>query len=197
MKSFNIIVTGVGGQGVLTTSSALGQAALAAGLDVKVAELHGLAVRFGTLEAHVKIGKRVLSPLIPEGKADLIIGLERLETLRGLGFANDRTAVLFDPRAARPPLSYIREEHYPTEKETIKAIRKVTKGKVLSVPATEKVKGAGLKPVMANIYILGAGTGKKFLPLSRKHMLEGVKWAVPARALEDNKRVFELGRKLK
>lgn len=191
----NIIVSGVGGQGVLTTSAILGHAALGAGYDVKVAELHGLAVRFGPLEAHVRIAKRVLSPLISLGEADVIIGLERLETLRALRFANKKTYVLFDQRAAIPPLCYIKNEKYPTESQTIKQIHIITKN-IYATHATLDVKKHGLNPITTNSYLLGALCKLKLLPFSQSYVEKAIEKVVPHRALEQNRKAFNLGLKL-
>ena len=93
MTTYNTLVTGVGGQGVLFISEILGMAALKEGLDVRVAEIHGMAQRGGSVTCNVRMGKRVYSPTITKGTADLIIGLEPLEVLRLLGYAHDETIV--------------------------------------------------------------------------------------------------------
>ncbi len=194
-RTFNVVITGIGGQGVLTAGAAIAHAAMAAGQDVKTAELHGLATRFGPLEMHVRFGKKVLSPLVSIGSADLIIGLERLETLRALDFSGRKTAVLMDPRSAVPTIMIIRKQKYPSEAEAIKTVKKLTKGKVASVQATEAVKKLGADPIAANIYLLGRASGLKMLPLKEKEILEGIRNVVPQSAFELNKRLFEAGLK--
>lgn len=192
-KTFNVVITGIGGQGVLTAGAAIAHAAMAAGQDVKTAELHGLATRFGPLEMHVRFGKEVLSPLISLGTADLIIGLERLETVRALDFSGNKTAVLMDPRSAIPTIMSIRKQKYPNEAEAIRTIKKFTKGKVVSVQATEAVKKLGADPIAANIYLLGRACGLNMLPLKREHLLKGIEEIVPPAVFELNKKLFEAG----
>ena len=93
-KTFNLIVTGYGGQGVLTITKIITTAAMLQGYDVKEAELHGLAQRGGSLDCHVRFGSKVYSPIVPRGKADLIISLESLEALRACYWANENTDIL-------------------------------------------------------------------------------------------------------
>ena len=81
-KNFNIILTGVGGQGIITLLSVIDEAAFVEGYDIKSSELHGLSQRGGSVEAHIRFGKKVYSPMVSNGKADLIIALEALEALR-------------------------------------------------------------------------------------------------------------------
>ena len=78
----NILVAGIGGQGVMTAAEILAQAALAQGYDVKKTEVAGMAQRGGVVTSHVRFGKRVLSPAIPPGEADILIGFEPAESLR-------------------------------------------------------------------------------------------------------------------
>jgi len=75
-KTFNIIISGVGGQGVITLLSLIDEASFIEGYDVKSSELHGLSQRGGSVEAHIRFGKKVYSPLISLGSADLVISLE-------------------------------------------------------------------------------------------------------------------------
>jgi len=93
-KPFNIIITGVGGQGVITLTQIIAEAALIEGKDVKTSELHGLSQKGGSVQTHIRFGKKVYSPLIAEGKADLILSLEIIEGLRKINYANSKTNFL-------------------------------------------------------------------------------------------------------
>src|SRR5512136_966042 len=84
MKTFNLYLTGVGGQGIGLLSEALLRAADHAGCSVKGVDTHGLAQRGGIVASHLRFGDRVYSPLIQEGEADLVVALERHEAMRGL-----------------------------------------------------------------------------------------------------------------
>ncbi len=82
MKTMNISLVGVGGQGILLTSDILAKTATLAGLDVKKSEIHGMAQRGGSVISQVCFGEKVYSPIIPDGKSDLLVSFERLEALR-------------------------------------------------------------------------------------------------------------------
>lgn len=99
----NVLISGVGGQGVLLFSDILSHLALGAGLDVKKSEVHGMAQRGGSVTTHVRYAPRVLSPLIDEGAADIIVAFERLEALRYAHFLSPSGRLLYDPHRI-PPL---------------------------------------------------------------------------------------------
>lgn len=82
MKTVNISLVGVGGQGILLTSDILAKTATLAGLDVKKSEIHGMAQRGGSVISQVRFGDKVYSPIIPDGMSDLLVSFERLEALR-------------------------------------------------------------------------------------------------------------------
>ena len=92
----NLLVCGVGGQGVLLFSDLLGSIAMAAGLDVKKSEVHGMAQRGGSVSTHVRYGRRVHSPLIEEGTADLVVAFEKLEALRYIHFLGSAGRLVYD-----------------------------------------------------------------------------------------------------
>ena len=95
-KNFNIIITGVGGQGIVTLLQVIDEAAFIEGYDVKSSELHGLSQRGGSVEAHIRFGKKVFSPMVSDGGADLIIALEALEGLRESVKAGKQTKILIN-----------------------------------------------------------------------------------------------------
>lgn len=82
----NVLIVGVGGQGILLASEVLSKAAMIAGLDVKKSEVHGMSQRGGSVNSHIRFGEEVHSPLIPDGQADFVLALEKLEALRWEGF---------------------------------------------------------------------------------------------------------------
>lgn len=95
-KPFNIVIVGIGGQGLITLLKILAEAALIEGFDVKTSELHGLSQRGGSVEVHIRIGKKVYSPLVPIAKADLILGLDNQEALNARYYANPKTSFLIN-----------------------------------------------------------------------------------------------------
>lgn len=98
----NILVCGVGGQGVILFSDLLAAVAAGAGLDVKKSEVHGMAQRGGSVNTHLRYGSRVFSPLIEEGTADLLVAFEMLEALRCVHFLSGRGRLVYDPYRLDP-----------------------------------------------------------------------------------------------
>ena len=88
MKTVNVSLVGVGGQGILLTANLLADAAALSGLDVKKSEIHGMAQRGGSVISSVRFGDEVHSPIIPEGQSDVLVAFDRLEGLRWQGFLN-------------------------------------------------------------------------------------------------------------
>ena len=86
MKSINVSLVGVGGQGIILTANLLAETASIAGMDVKKSEIHGMAQRGGSVISSVRFGTEVYSPIIPEGTSDILVAFDRLEALRWAHF---------------------------------------------------------------------------------------------------------------
>src|SRR5512147_1906035 len=102
MKTINILLSGVGGQGVILASKILSEAALLQGLDIKQSEVHGMSQRGGSVVSHVRIGDLVHSPLVPEGQCDLLAGFEPLEALRFAHWVKPDGVVLYSTDRINP-----------------------------------------------------------------------------------------------
>ena len=198
MKEFNIVVTGIGGQGVLTLANIIAEAALKQGYDVKGSELHGLAQREVTIPCHVRFGKKMYSPLVLEGEADLVIGLEPLEALRACyyGSKESKTVFLIDSYRSIPLSVSVMRHKYPSLKETKKLLKPFSK-KIMILNASEAVKKETGDIISTNIYLLGHAISKKLIPLKKKFLLEAMKEIFPEKYFEINVRIFELGFNLK
>ena len=191
-KEFNIVLTGVGGQGVLTLAGILARIAVDKGFDVKASELHGLAMRFGSLDAHLRIGENLSSPLVSFGKADLIIAHEPLEALRAARYCGRDSIIIFDTKKQVPILSYIQKTAYPSLEEIKGKLGKFSK-QVIAVDAsleTEKITGF---TIIANAYLLGRIASENILPFKKPDFVECLASLVPKQALSDNLKLFELG----
>ena len=103
LEKFNIVIVGTGGQGLITLLQIIAEAALFEGYEVRTSELHGLSQRGGSVEVHIRFGKEVFSPLVSQGEADLILGLEMQEALRAYPFANSGTAFLLNKKIISIP----------------------------------------------------------------------------------------------
>jgi len=179
-KTFNTIISGYGGQGVLMIAEIIANAALRRGYDVKEAELHGLAQRGGSLECHVRFGKKVYSPLVMRGNADLIISLETLEALRACYWANKDTDILLNKKTFNTPFS---------AEQLVAKIKKVTK-KISIVDADAAVEKLTGDIISANIFMLGLAVKKGLLPLKKEDVWKAIAEKVRPQFLEENKKVF-------
>lgn len=185
-KNFNIIIKGVGGQGIVTLVAIIDQAAFLDGYDIKSSELHGLSQREGSVEAHVKFGKKVYSPLVYKGQADLIIGQELLEGLRSVALAGSQTKFLINAFFS-PFIGSIKEQ------EILDELNKLPKDKLIFVPASKICKEKLGKEVVSSIYLLGYAVDKKLIPLKKESVLLAIKNIIPEKYLDLNIKAFELG----
>ncbi len=198
MKEFNVIVTGVGGQGAMTLGTIIAEAALKQGYDVRTTEVHGLAQRGGSIPLHIRIGEKMYTPLILEGEANLIIALEPLEALRTTYFGSKKhkTIFLIDKYKLPPITVSVLGEKYPKMENIISHIKPFA-GRIIIINASDVVKKETGSILTSNIFILGYAISKKLLPLKEKIVLETIEENVPKRYIELNKKVFELGMKHK
>ena len=188
MNVFNILISGVGGQGVLLTSKVIAEAALLSGLDVKQSEVHGMAQRGGSVLSQVRFGDQVYSPIISEGEADLLIGFEPLETARYLHFLKDDGAVIYNTRQIGTIGVSIAAETYPAD------VHATIKNRITSVTAfdgTQLAITAGDKRTL-NLVLLGAALS--FLPLKEAFVIDAIKNTVPKKVLEINQNAFAAGK---
>jgi indolepyruvate ferredoxin oxidoreductase beta subunit len=193
MREFNIIITGVGGQGVLTLTNVITWSALKEGLDVKASELHGLAQRSGAIACHVRFGDKVYSPLVLEGKADLVFGLEPLEALRTCYFGSrNKTIFLLNTNRVIPSSIFITKEEYPSLSYVVSALRSFS-CKVIMLDASKVARNKVGDAVMANMYMLGYACAKNLIQLKKESILDGMKEAIPEKYLELNRRILDLG----
>ena len=194
MKDFNLVVVGIGGQGILTLTNIVAEAAMKEGMDVKTSELHGLSQRGGPIPCHVRFGKKIYSSLVMAGQADLVISLEPLEALRAAyyGSKEKKTVFVFDTWRIIPSSILTQKEAYPSINE-IKTNLKKFSSRAVALDASELVKKQTGGVVSTNVYLLGYCVGKKLIKLKKKSIIEGIKKVIPEKYFEMNKKIFELG----
>jgi indolepyruvate ferredoxin oxidoreductase beta subunit len=190
-KPINVVVSGVGGQGVLLATGSVAQAALLADRTVFMGEIHGMSQRGGTVVATVRMGP-VTSGMVGEGEATVLLGLEAVETYRMRSYLNESTWVLMNERRI-PPLSVSRgDEDYPPSEKLVEALNDLTP-RLLTVPALDLAKEAGSRRV-ENVVALGALSATEALPFSSDQLLDAVLSMVPGAWREVNEQAFALGR---
>ncbi|MET1128301.1 MAG: 2-oxoacid:acceptor oxidoreductase family protein [Thermoproteota archaeon] len=190
-RVLNVLVTGVGGQGLLTLSSVLAEAALRRGLGVVVAETHGMSQRGGIVTVHVRLG-RAEAPLIPSGAVDVLLGMELIEAARHAYTLSERSMAVVNDYVVPPPYPGVK---VPSRDSLIAEISKKA-AKFRVVPATAVAVNMGDARV-ANMVLLGAaaaaGAFSGFLDVKD---LEAAIARVLSRAAGRNLEAFQIGTKL-
>lgn len=186
----NILLAGVGGQGILLASEVLGDALLRGGYDVKKSEVHGMAQRGGAVTTHLRFGPKVHSPLIEPGTADVLIAFEKLEALRFLHYlAPAGTAVVNAQEIPPAPVSS-GQERYP---ERIEERLREASPHVHIVDALAAA--LALQEVRA-VNMVMTGAASRFLPLPEDAYVEALRARLPARVVDVNLRALGAGRVL-
>jgi len=192
--SFEVMLTGVGGEGVLTTGVLLARAANLDNYFVRGVQLHGLAQRGGTIPTFVRFGKKeeIFSPGIMQANADLILAFEPLEAIRGTYYANkEKTNFVINDSPYMPIYGNLMNLSYPTKKEVLKRIHPFSKD-VFMFKASEIGEKQFGKTLFGNIIIIGFAVGRGLLPLSKESIRKAIKVTVP-RSVDLNLMAFELG----
>lgn len=190
MKCTNVLIVGVGGQGIITASELLAEVAFTSGQDVKKSEVHGMAQRGGAVSSHVRFGKKVYSPLIPRGEADVLLAFEKAETLRWLGFVKQEGTVIVNDYKLVPPVTLTQNIEYPDN--AIDLVKEqVTNVKI--VPALQIAKELG-SPRVVNILLLGVLSN--LLSFTENEWKDSIQKRVPKGTEQLNIDAFIRGRNL-
>jgi indolepyruvate ferredoxin oxidoreductase, beta subunit len=190
-KRTKLLFVGVGGQGVLTAARVLGEAALAAGMEPMVGQLHGMAQRGGSVEATVLLGSGD-SAFVEAGGADVLIGLEPMEALRALPKLSAKTRAVINRGAVVPfPLS-MRGMAYPEVNAILGQVRAVAPH-ALEIDGTALLLEAAGHTRSLNMLMLGALAGLQLVEFSRDQLWEALMRRTPPKLLKDNQQAFELG----
>jgi indolepyruvate ferredoxin oxidoreductase beta subunit len=185
----NIIICGVGGQGIILASDVLCQAAFLSGYDVKKSEVHGMAQRGGSVITHVRFGEAVHSPLIEQGTCHFMLAFEKLEALRYTDYLRKDGHIIVDDREIPPMSVLIGNNKYPVDIE--KKSRNF--GVVHLIEATNIAFELGNLRVV-NIILLGVLSN--FLKLKEKCWQDAIRQNVKERFIELNINAFDRGREL-
>lgn len=188
---YNVLIVGVGGQGVLLASRVLGEAALRSGEEVVMSEVHGMAQRGGSVTSVVRFGEGVISPLIPLAGADVILGFEPLETYRAMNYAHQGTTVITDLAPILPTGVVSGKEVYPAVEDIVSAIRHAPVN-LFSFDASGEALRAGSK-LATNSVLLGALCGSGALPLEPKLVRAVLLESVRERSRDMNGEAFDKG----
>jgi len=187
-KHENVVIAGVGGQGILFTSKIIGEAALESNMNVLTSEIHGMAQRGGAVVSTVKIGN-TSSPLIADGEADIVLAFEPAEALRAANKMSENTTVIINTNPVIPFPVTLGKEKYPKMEQIMSKIKKRCRN-LLTVDANRLAQQAGSGITMNTVMI---GALSRFSFLSKKKIKETIKKNVHKKYVDVNMRAFELG----
>ncbi|NOR11251.1 MAG: indolepyruvate oxidoreductase subunit beta [Desulfovibrionaceae bacterium] len=187
--SGNILFSGVGGQGILLASEITVYALLECGYDAKKSEVHGMAQRGGSVVAHLRYGKKVYSPLIEPGEADITVAFEMMEAVRYLPFYKKACKVIVNTHHIDPPMVAIGKIPYPTG-----LLEELEKRNIATFPVDGFAIAKSVGEIRsANLAMVGALS--TFLPIEEEVFLDVLKKRVP-RKIDENIQAFLEGRKI-
>ena len=184
----NVLIVGVGGQGVLLASEVLSEVAMRSGLDVKKSEVHGMSQRGGVVSTHIKFGSKVHSPIIPYGQADILISFE--EALRAVDWVKKSGLVATSTTRLVPPITAGGKFSYPDDPVAI--LRKKFKD-IISLDADKIALELG-NSRLVNILLLGVVSSRLDFDISAWE--EAIKSRVKAKFVDLNLKAFARGREL-
>ena len=185
----DIYLVGVGGQGIITASRIIGDAAILSGVNVVLSETHGMAQRGGSVICTARIGD-VQSPMIPNGQADIILSFELLEALRAACKANRNTIVVTSTEKIVPLSVSSQKLRYPTLEEIGIQVKKVAK---VFIPIdARKLAEESAVPMSSNIVMVGALAGTGLTGIERQHFEKAVEMNLP-RWIPENLDAFAKG----
>jgi indolepyruvate ferredoxin oxidoreductase beta subunit len=197
-NGFDLVLVGVGGQGIVMLSNGIGHAAANQGINALTGELHGLSQRSGTVYIHMRVGGSEISPLIPYGEADAIVALEAMEALRYIEYLKNDGVIIMNERVIHPTieianLSKEKRTDFIQLDDIVEKIKVVTRN-VSIINALDIAKEAG-NPLTENAVFIGALSALSEFPISPEFMKKGLEKVVPKKALEQNLKAFDLGHK--
>lgn len=188
--SKSVILCGVGGQGTVLASKLISYAAMAKGEAVRSAETIGMAQRGGSVTSHIRIGEEAFSPLIPKGKADVMIAFEPAEAVRNLDYLKTDGVVVVSKKAVKPVTASLSSKVYDGQ-DMLDYLEKKVKRLVI-VDGQQIMEELGSAKVL-NVVLLGAAIGCHEVDISIEEIRQAIKEKVPDRFYELNLRALEAG----
>ena len=186
----SIIIVGVGGQGTLLASKILSTAAMERGLFVRTSETIGMAQRGGSVSSHVRMDAKELSPVIPQGRADLLIGFELSEAARILGKLAPEAKAIVNAEKIVPTNVALKKGVY-LEDEYLELLKKRVPGALLIEGTPLALKAGNARSL--NVVMLGAASGAGLLPFGEDEIRAALRKSVKEKTLAVNEKAFDLG----
>ncbi len=187
MKTVNLMIVGVGGQGSLLASKLLGTLLVDEGYDVKVSEVHGMSQRGGSVVTYVRFGDKVFSPVVAEGEADFIISFEKLEGARYVSRLKEGGKIICNTQQIDPMPVVIGAAEYPAE------ILESLLAKGIDIDAFDALSLAEEAGSSKAVNIVLMGRLAKYLQIPYEKWIDAIAKSVKPQFVEINKKAFDLG----
>ena len=191
LRQFNVVVTGVGGQGNLLLTQLVANSARKEGFQVQTGETLGMAQRGGSVTSFVRYGKEVSTPIVPNHGSHILISLEPMEALRAIRYVGSSTSVLLNTRRRVPIQVILGEQEYPDLRQ-IEGILKAVGAIVFAFDAAELGERVG-DVRSANVTMLGGMAALGNSCIKVESFKEALKQSLPEKLLHVNLQAFNLG----
>jgi len=192
IDELNIVIAGIGGQGLITLLKIITEAAQEEGYDLAASELHGLSQRGGSVEVHIRFGKEIYSPLVRQGGANLIISLEAQEALKSCYYASKEAKTVFLINDFFSPI--LGSKKTPSKNEILKSLKKFSKLAIL-LPADKVLQKEIGTSLTSGIFLLFYASFKNLIPLKENSLILAMKKLIPEKYLGINLKTIELAKK--
>jgi indolepyruvate ferredoxin oxidoreductase beta subunit len=190
MKPYNIYISGVGGQGIIKTSTVIGEAAMKSNMPVVMSEVHGMAQRGGGVSTELKIGD-AYSPILKNGSAHLLISFEPMEALRAIPKISTKTSVIVNTSPIYPFNLRESEISYPDIEKVMEELSENSK-EVFALDADQVARESG-HILSMNMVMLGCAIAISGFPLKKEIVIDSMGANLPEKSLDINFSAFEKG----
>jgi indolepyruvate ferredoxin oxidoreductase beta subunit len=191
MDKLNLLIAGIGGQGIIAASDIVAEAALAAGFDVKKTDSLGMAQRGGSVVSHIRLSVKVWSPLIKMGEVDIILAFEKLEAARWGYYLRPGSIAIINNQAVPPLPVSLGNEHYPDDQEITNILKQRTEN-IYLVNGTSRARELGSSKILNTLML---GCLSHFIPFEDSIWQECIAHRLPSKVVKLNITAFEQGRR--
>jgi indolepyruvate ferredoxin oxidoreductase beta subunit len=191
MKSYNVVLCGVGGQGTILASKVIAQTAVRLGQNCRVGETHGMSQRGGSVISHVRIGSEVYGALTPDAQGDLMIAFEPVESLRYMNYLKKDAYIILNSQSIIPTSVNAGLAVYPAYSEILKELAMVS-SHIVDVEATKIAESVG-GALFLNMVVLGSASKVPGFPYSCEEIKKSIEELVKPKFIEINLKAYEAG----
>jgi indolepyruvate ferredoxin oxidoreductase beta subunit len=190
IKSYQIVLAGVGGQGIIYLNRVIARATMDMGYKVYCLEEHGMARRGGSVATYMRFGEEIYTPVIPKRTADIMIGFEMIESVRQLPMLSEDATIILNPHIIRP---FITKSEYPDKKKLLNFLKKHYSGNQLVLLDAEQLATELGSGIVMNMVLLGAVSATGALAIEKSKLSAAIKRTSLPQYLDINLKAFDRG----